>query len=80
MKNLRHDPDCYLYEDNIADDLNRMEINPLAFSKTTYLTWWQRGDYVINPESITLQVWYVFTNLLYLFSLFTTSLIIAFRM
>ena len=34
---------------------------------------------MINPESITLQVWYFFTNLIYLFSLFTTSLIIAFR-
>ena len=40
VENLRHDPDCYLYEDNIADDLNRMEVNPLAFSKPIYLTWW----------------------------------------
>ena len=57
-----------------------MNVDPLSFITPPPLTWWQRGDYVINPENLTLQLWYVSSNFLYLASLFSTSLIIAFKM
>ena len=78
---MRHKPNCYLHVSKLEDDFHSMRKHTLAIvANPEKQPWWQTGRYVLDPESMTLQIWYIGSNILYMVSLFSTSLIIAFKM
>ena len=78
---MRHKPNCYLHTSKLEDDFHSMRKHTLALGdEKKEQPWWQSGRYVLDPESMTLQLWYIVSNILYMFSLFSTPLIIAFEM
>ena len=81
-KAWRHRSNCYLNQGNINNDfrqlLTKNVFELLLDDKRKELHWYESGKYVLNPENIVMQLWMNISTWIYLISLISSTLIIAF--